>query len=176
MLSGAYLAKQSQLVADLAAQGPRACLPKVTPSQSGHHREVTRTPPSSAKSQCGAPPTAPIPKTRDQPENAYCAWTIQLEPAIQDPLHPTHAFWMNFVEVWFGNVERQAIRRGVFKSVKDLNTKIRAFIDGWNDRSYPSSGPRPPNKSSRKPTVQQLRVRATSVLRLRFASDILRGS
>jgi hypothetical protein len=48
---------------------------------------------------------------------------------------------MNLVEVWFGIVERQAIRRGVLKS-----------------------GPRPPNKSSRKPTDQQLRVRATSVL------------
>src|SRR3954451_14184866 len=50
---------------------------------------------------------------------------------------PTHASWMNLVEVWFGIVERQAIRRGIFKSVKDLNTKIRAFIDGWNDRSHP---------------------------------------
>ncbi len=50
---------------------------------------------------------------------------------------PTHASWMNLVEVWFGIVERQAIRRGVFKSVKDLNTKVRAFIDGWNDRSPP---------------------------------------
>jgi hypothetical protein len=40
---------------------------KVTPSQSGHHREVTPAP-SSGKSQCGAPPTASIPKTRDQPE------------------------------------------------------------------------------------------------------------
>lgn len=50
---------------------------------------------------------------------------------------PTHASWMNLVEVWFGLVERQAIRRGVFKSVKDLNTKIRAFIDGWNDRAHP---------------------------------------
>ena len=44
---------------------------------------------------------------------------------------------MNLVEVWFGIVERQAIRQGVFKSVKDLNTKIRTFIDGWNDRSHP---------------------------------------
>jgi hypothetical protein len=34
-------------------------------------------------------------------------------------------------------VERQAIRRGVFKSVNDLNTKIRTFIDGWHDRSRP---------------------------------------
>ena len=50
---------------------------------------------------------------------------------------PTHASWMKLVEVWFCIVERQAIRRGVLKSVTDLNTKIRAFIDGWNDRSHP---------------------------------------
>jgi transposase len=49
---------------------------------------------------------------------------------------PTHASWMNLVEIWFGIVGRQAVKRGVFKSVKDLNTKIRAFIDAWNDRSH----------------------------------------
>jgi hypothetical protein len=41
---------------------------KATPSQSGLHLEAIRAPPSSAKSQCGGPPTASIPKTRDQPE------------------------------------------------------------------------------------------------------------
>ena len=45
---------------------------------------------------------------------------------------------MNLVEVWFGIIERQAIRRGTFRSVKELNTKIRAFIDNWNDdRAHP---------------------------------------
>lgn len=33
---------------------------------------------------------------------------------------------MNSVEVWFGIVERQAIRRGVLTFVNDLNNKIRA--------------------------------------------------
>ena len=37
----------------------------------------------------------------------------------------------------YGESSCQAIRRGVFKSVKDLNTKIRTFIDAWNDRSHP---------------------------------------
>src|SRR5215211_8926433 len=41
---------------------------EVTPSQSGHHREAAQAQPSSAKSQSGGPPTASIPKTRDQPE------------------------------------------------------------------------------------------------------------
>jgi transposase len=49
---------------------------------------------------------------------------------------PTHASWMNLVEVWFSLIERQTIHRGVFTSVKDLNAKIRTYIDGWNDRSH----------------------------------------
>lgn len=64
------------------------------------------------------------------------AWLAE-HPRFVVHFTPTHASWMNLVEVWFGIVERQAIRRGVFKSVKDLNTKIRAFVDGWNDRSHP---------------------------------------
>uniref|UniRef100_UPI000A7E2222 IS630 family transposase n=1 Tax=Millisia brevis TaxID=264148 RepID=UPI000A7E2222 len=59
------------------------------------------------------------------------AWLAK-HPRIIAHFTPTHASWMNLVEAWFGIVERQAIRRGVFTSVKDLNTKIRAFIDGWN--------------------------------------------
>ena len=70
---------------------------------------------------------------------------------------------MNLVEVWFGIVERQAIRRGVLKSVKDLNAKIRAFIDGWNDRSHPFVWTKTAHRSSRRPTVQQLRIRGTSL-------------
>jgi hypothetical protein len=41
------------------------------------------------------------------------------------------------IEVWFGIIERQAIHRGMFRTVKDFTTKIRTFIDGWNDRADP---------------------------------------
>lgn len=50
---------------------------------------------------------------------------------------PTSGSWLNLVEVWFGIIDRQAIKRGVFTSVKDLNKKIRAFITGWNKRKHP---------------------------------------
>ncbi|WP_425556668.1 IS630 family transposase, partial [Gordonia humi] len=50
---------------------------------------------------------------------------------------PTSGSWLNLVEVWFGIIDRQAIRRGVFTSVNDLNAKIRAFINGWNGRKHP---------------------------------------
>lgn len=65
----------------------------------------------------------------------------------------TYASWMNLVEAWFGIIERQAIRRGLFKSVKDLNAKLRAFIDGGHDRAHPSCGPRPSTRSSPTPTT-----------------------
>jgi hypothetical protein len=39
--------------------------------------------------------------------------------------------------VWFSIIERQAIHRGSFRSVGDLNAKIRAFVDGWNARRRP---------------------------------------
>jgi len=58
-------------------------------------------------------------------------------PRFKVHFTPTHASWMNLVEIWFGLVERQAVRRGVFKSVKDLNGKLRAYIEGWNKRAHP---------------------------------------
>jgi hypothetical protein len=81
-------------------------------------------------------------------------------PRIHVHFTPTSASWMNLVEVWFGIIERQAIHRGSYRSCRDLTTKIRAFIDGWND-CHPSSGPGPPNKIPLKPTVRQLQTRTT---------------
>jgi hypothetical protein len=44
---------------------------------------------------------------------------------------------MNMVEIFFGIIGRQAIRRGGFTSVPDLIAVIRAFIDGYNERCRP---------------------------------------
>jgi len=65
------------------------------------------------------------------------AW-LAAHPRISVHFTPTSGSWLNLVEVWFGIIDRQAIRRGTFGSVKDLNAKIRAFIDSWNaDRAHP---------------------------------------
>ncbi|MFM9379457.1 IS630 family transposase, partial [Gordonia sp. VNK21] len=63
---------------------------------------------------------------------------------------PTSASWLNLVEVWFGILDRQAIRRGIFTSVTDLNTKIRAFIAGWNDRKHPFIWTKPADEIVKK--------------------------
>ncbi len=38
------------------------------------------------------------------------------------------------VEIFFGIITRQAIRRGTFTSAKDPSAAISNFIDGWNER------------------------------------------
>ena len=58
-------------------------------------------------------------------------------PRIHVHVTPTSESWLNLVEVWFGIIERQAIRRGVFPSVRDPTIKIRTFIEGWNRRKHP---------------------------------------
>lgn len=50
---------------------------------------------------------------------------------------PTSCSWLNMVEIFFGIITRQAIRRGSFLSVTDLEDAIRRFIDAYNDRAKP---------------------------------------
>jgi transposase len=62
---------------------------------------------------------------------------LAANPRVHVHFTPTSGSWLNLVEVWFGIIKRQAIRRGVFPSVRDLTTKTRAFINGWNQRKHP---------------------------------------
>jgi hypothetical protein len=80
-------------------------------------------------------------------------------------LHPpTSGSWLILVEVWFGVIERLAIRRGSFTSDRDLMMKIRQFITGWNDRKPPSSGPSRQRTSSTRSTEtkNESQLQATS--------------
>ncbi len=50
---------------------------------------------------------------------------------------PTGASWMNMVEIWFGILTNQAIRRGSFDSAEHLVGAINAFLAHWNKDSKP---------------------------------------
>jgi transposase len=50
---------------------------------------------------------------------------------------PTGASWMNMVEIWFGILTNQAIRRGSFDRVAQLIGAIKAFLSRWNERAKP---------------------------------------
>jgi transposase len=67
---------------------------------------------------------------------AVKAWLAK-NPRVTMHFTPTSGSWLNLVEIFFGIITRQAIRRGTFTSVKDLIAAIETFIDGWNDRCEP---------------------------------------
>lgn len=50
---------------------------------------------------------------------------------------PTYGSWLNLVERWFAELTNKRIRRGVFRSVKELETAIREYIDVHNEVSRP---------------------------------------
>ena len=50
---------------------------------------------------------------------------------------PTYSSWLNQVERWFGMITQRAIRRGSFRSVKELTEKIDAFVNHYNRSSRP---------------------------------------
>src|SRR4051812_28217393 len=64
------------------------------------------------------------------------AW-LERNPRVQLHFTPTSGSWLNMVEIFFGIITRQAIRRGTFGSVRELVEAIRRFIDGWNERCEP---------------------------------------
>jgi transposase len=57
----------------------------------------------------------------------------------RDHIHytPTYSSWLNQVERWFGLITQRAIRRGSFRSVKDLVEKIDAFVQHYNRSHRP---------------------------------------
>src|SRR6476659_625057 len=63
------------------------------------------------------------------------AWLAR-HPRITLHFTPTSGSWLNMVEIFFGIITRQAIRRGTFGSVRELIEAITAFIDGWNERCH----------------------------------------
>ena len=100
---------------------------------------------------------------------------LAANPRIHVHFTPTSGSWLNLVEVWFGIIERQAIRRGSFPSVRDLMIKIRAFITAGTSASTRSSGPNPPTRSSTRSTanVNMSQRRATRRVRPQWLSTSL---
>jgi putative transposase len=61
--------------------------------------------------------------------------------AKQKRLHltftPTHASWLNQIEIWFGILTRKVVRRGIFKSRGELIGRLMTFIVAYNQQARP---------------------------------------
>jgi transposase len=67
---------------------------------------------------------------------AVRAW-LAARPRYHVHYTPTYASWLNQVERWFGHVTQQAIRRGSFRTVRELVRRIDAFVRHYNATSRP---------------------------------------
>ena len=63
-------------------------------------------------------------------------WLAQ-RPRYHVHYTPTYSSWLNQVERWFGLITQRAIRRGSFRSVKDLVHKIDTFVQHYNRSHRP---------------------------------------
>jgi transposase len=64
------------------------------------------------------------------------AW-LKKHPRFHLHFTPTSSSWLNLVERWFGELTRQRIRRGVFRSVPELVDAIEDYIRVNNDSPKP---------------------------------------
>jgi transposase len=63
-------------------------------------------------------------------------WFAQ-RPRFHVHYTPTYGSWINLVERWFAELTNKRIRRGVFRSVKELEAAIREYIDVHNEDPKP---------------------------------------
>jgi putative transposase len=62
---------------------------------------------------------------------------LAVRPRVHVHLTPTYASWLNQVEIWFNLITQRAIRRGTFRSVRELVTKIDRFVQHYNNQALP---------------------------------------
>ena len=64
------------------------------------------------------------------------AWFAK-HPRFRMHFTPVHGSWMNQVEQWFSILQRKRLTAPNFQDLADLEAKILAFIDEWNDVAHP---------------------------------------
>lgn len=64
------------------------------------------------------------------------AWLAR-RPRYHLHFTPTYASWLNQVERWFGLITQRAIRRGSFRTVRELVQRIDTFVTRYNRTATP---------------------------------------
>jgi hypothetical protein len=59
-------------------------------------------------------------------------WLQSADKKIVFHFLPTHGSWLNMIEIWFGILQRKAIKDSNFPSQKALRDRIVDFTDTWN--------------------------------------------
>ncbi|MGO9960233.1 MAG: hypothetical protein ACLP50_30380 [Solirubrobacteraceae bacterium] len=54
-----------------------------------------------------------------------------------DEFTPTHASWLNQIEIFFSILYRRLLKHGIFTSERDLAQQMLAFVESYNQTAKP---------------------------------------
>jgi transposase len=58
-------------------------------------------------------------------------------PHVHMHFTPTHASWLNQIELWFSVLQRQKLKRALFTSIEDLIDQVFQYIKEYNRNARP---------------------------------------
>lgn len=62
---------------------------------------------------------------------------LKLHPNVHFHFTPTHASWLNQIEIWFSIMARAVLKGASFTDPKQIRTAIDEFIDVYNPKAAP---------------------------------------
>jgi transposase len=74
----------------------------------------------------------PLPKLPTQEDRRR--WLMQDDKRIILHYLPTHASWLNQIEIWFSTLSRKLLKRINVRSLQELKDKIVKFVEYYNDK------------------------------------------
>lgn len=72
----------------------------------------------------------PLPKLKTQKQRRQ--WLMSEDKRIVFHYLPTHASWLNQIEIWFSALSKRFLKRSSFRSLQELKEKIMQFIQYYN--------------------------------------------
>ena len=75
---------------------------------------------------------------------------LERQPRWTFHFTPTSASWLNAVEGFFATLTKRRLKRGVFRSVADLQTAINRFLEEHNQKSQPFTWTAPSRRNHRR--------------------------
>lgn len=64
-------------------------------------------------------------------------WLKKRDGRIKFHFTPTHASWLNQIELWFNILSRKVLKRGIFNSREQLVETVVKFIEQYNKKAKP---------------------------------------
>ena len=64
-------------------------------------------------------------------------WLAKRKGKIKFHFTPTHASWLNQIELWFSILSRKVLKRGIFSSREDLVETVMKFIKEYSQEAKP---------------------------------------